>query len=188
MAREKYHALRRRRATAAVEFAVILPLMMLLVGGIVEFGRLFQVYNATNRLATQYALAWANCSESSTDTNGVCSTELSSYITANAIGNVAPQLTLSDLTLTMAEFTVTQGGTATAIYSGGYSGVNAAQLADATTRAASAFTLFPGPAAVQYVVVVEAKYAHSLDFFETLMEPFLGSYLNPACTAIQLKS
>ena len=176
------------RGAAIIEFVAVLPVMLLLLAAIVEFGRLFIVYAATDRLATNYALAWANCSENSVDTNGVCSNELANYTTAASISNVVPQLTLANLTLTMAEFTVTSGGTATAIYSGGYTGADPAQLADATTRAASAFTLFESPAAVQYVVVVEVKYTHSLQFFSKLMSPFLGGYLTPSFTTVQLKS
>jgi Flp pilus assembly protein TadG len=178
----------RSRATAALEFALIFPVMLLLIAGIVEFGSVFVAIEATNRIATQYALAWANCSENSIDTNGLCSQELTTYITAASISNVVPKLILANLTLTMVEFTVSSGGTVTAVYSRGYSAVNAAQLADATTRAGSAFTLFPGPAAVQYVVVVEAEYAYSLLFFATLMSPFLPNPLTFSYTAIQLKS
>jgi Flp pilus assembly protein TadG len=174
--------------TAAAEFGLLLPVILLIVAGIVEIGRIYQVYAATNRLATQYAVAWANCTESSTDTGGVCSTELPNYTNASAIANIAPQLTLANLTLTMAEFTVSQSGTATVIYSGGYPSANAAQLTDATTRAASAFTLYPGPAAVQYVVVVEASYRHSLSFFASVMSSILSGVLTPSVTAIQLKS
>ena len=183
----KARRVRRPHGGAVVEFALVLPVMALLLAGSVEFAHLFVIYDATNRLATQYALAWANCSENAVDVNGVCSTELPNYTAAATIGNVVPQLTLANLTLTMAEFTVSSGGTATAIYSGGYPGVDAAQLADATTRAGTAFTLFPGPSAVQYVVVVEAKYTSSL-LFTTLMSPFLGNALTPSYTTIQLKS
>jgi len=188
--RDRAKAGRRRRSSggAAIEFALIMPVMALLAGGSVEFGRLFAVTDATNQLATQYALAWANCSESSINTNGVCSQELPNYTTAASIANVAPQLVLADLTLTMVEFTVSSTGVATPVYSGGYPGVDSVQLGDATTVAGSAFTLFAGPSAVQYVVVVEAKYTHSLLIFGTLMAPFLNQYLIPSFTAVQLKS
>jgi Flp pilus assembly protein TadG len=183
--------LQTRRGAAAAELAVILPVMMLLVAGIIEFGRLYQVYEATNRLATQYALSWANCSENTTNVNGVCSAELPDYTNSTAIGNIVPELNVGSLTLTMAEFTV-KAGVATVLYSGGYasgsSSANPAQLADATTRAASAFTVYAGPAASQYVVVVEAKYQHSLAFFNTLMSPFLGNVLTPSYVVVQLKS
>jgi Flp pilus assembly protein TadG len=183
-----------RRATAAVELALILPVIMLMAAGVVECGRLYQVSTVANRLATQYAVAWANCTESSTDTGGVCATELPNYTNAAAIGNLAPQLTPSQLTLTLAEFTVTQAGVATAIYVGGNSaGVanttgDATQLADAKTRAASAFTLFPGPASVQYVVVVEVKYLHTLNYFAALMGPLLNNFLIISDAVTQLKS
>ena len=52
-----------RRGNAAIEFAIVAPVMLLLTGGIVEFGLVFKVYNSVNRLATQYASAWSDCSD-----------------------------------------------------------------------------------------------------------------------------
>jgi Flp pilus assembly protein TadG len=195
--------LRAKGGGAAAELAMIVPAALLLVAGIIEFGRLFEVYDATNRLASQYALAWANCSESNVDAGGVCSTEIATYTAPAAIGNVTPQLDPASLTLTMAEFTVSQQGAVTTLYVGGNSaGVqnttgDATQLADAQAKAAAAFTtsnggtvsyLVPGPAAVQYVVVVEVKYQHTLLFFKTLMQQYLANYLLPSYTVVQLKS
>jgi Flp pilus assembly protein TadG len=183
-----------RRAVAAVEFALIVPLMIVMVAGLVEFGRFYQVYTVANRLGTQYAVAWANCSESSTDTNGVCANEIADYTKAAAISNVAPQLTPSALTLTMAEFTVTQAGVASMIYVGGNTAGasnttgDATQLSNAKLKAATAFNVFAGPAAVQYVVVTEVKYVHTLDFFPTLMSAILGDYLTISNTSTLLKS
>jgi hypothetical protein len=36
-------------------------------------------------------------------------------------------------------------------------------------------------------VVVTATYSHSLQFFPTLMTPYLGSLLSPSYTVVQLK-
>ena len=41
------------RATAAVEFAILVPVLLLFAGGITEFGRSFAVTDAANRLATR---------------------------------------------------------------------------------------------------------------------------------------
>jgi len=54
---------RSRSGTAAIEFAFILPVLLMMFAGVVEAGRLFQVYDATNRLATQYAIVLADCSD-----------------------------------------------------------------------------------------------------------------------------
>jgi len=194
MRRPTYSRAAKSRAVASVEFALIVPGMLLMVAGLVEFGRFYQVYTVANRLASQYAVTWANCSESSTDTDGVCATELPNYTNAAAISNVVPQLSLNALTLTMAEFTVTQAGVATVLYVGGNTGGaanttgDATQLADAKNKAATAFNLFAGPAAVQYVVVTEVKYVHTLDFFPTLMSAILGDYLTFSYTSTLLKS
>lgn len=54
---------RANAGTAAIEFAFIVPIMLMLFAGVVEIGRAFQVYNAVDRLATQYAITWSDCSE-----------------------------------------------------------------------------------------------------------------------------
>ena len=46
---------RRERGAAAVEFALILPLMLLLVGGIVDFGRFFYTQNIVVNAAREGA-------------------------------------------------------------------------------------------------------------------------------------
>ena len=56
--------LRSRAATAAVEFAILVPVMLGMAGGGFELDRAFQVYNAANRLATQYAFVWSDCPDS----------------------------------------------------------------------------------------------------------------------------
>ena len=77
-----------RSATAAVEFAVLVPVMLGMAGGGFELGRAFQAYNAANRLATQYAFVWSDCSDSPA---GICLTELSTY--TPSAPNVAPMNT-----------------------------------------------------------------------------------------------
>ncbi len=50
----------RRRGQAAVEFALILPLLILIVSSVFEFGRLFLVYSSLSNAAqeaTRYAVA-----------------------------------------------------------------------------------------------------------------------------------
>jgi Flp pilus assembly protein TadG len=164
-----------KRAAAAVEFALIVPVVVFLFGAIVEYGRIFRVYAATNRLATQFAIAWADCSDSPA---GTCKTELNAYSASYTIANIAPQLTPASLTLTM--FQIQMSGTTPTIV---YSYPAAATLTAAQTTLAQA-----NFASGQTGVIVYASYAHSLDFFNTLLTPLLGSYLTPSYTVAQLKS
>jgi len=166
---------RSRSGTAMAEFAIILPIVVFMMAGVVEFGRIFQVYAALNRLATQYAIAWADCSD---DPAGTCQTELGNYSSSYSIGNVAPQLSASALSLTMFEVQMS-GSTPTVVYaypSGG--SLTAAQTAAATSAFASG----------QNGVIVTASYAHTLIFFSSLMTPLLSGVLNPTYTVVQLKS
>jgi Flp pilus assembly protein TadG len=160
--------------TAAVEFAFILPVLLLLFAGVVEIGRLFQVYDATNRLATQYAIVFADCSNVPA---GACSTELAALGSTSAIANIVPQLQTSLLSLNI--FQVSMSGTTPTVV---YSFPAGATLTAGQTLAAQG-VLANG----QSGVVVTATYSHSLQFFQTLMSPYLGSVLSPSYTAVQLK-
>ncbi|MGD0721738.1 MAG: TadE family protein [Roseiarcus sp.] len=162
-------------AAAATEFTLVLPLIVLMFAAIVEFGAIFQVYAATNRIATQFAIAWADCSDSPI---GTCQTELNTYTSSFTIANIAPQLTPANLTLTM--FEVQMAGTTPTII---YAYPAAATLTAAQTAAAQAAF-----SATQTGVIVTASYVHTLQFFSFLMTPFLGANLNPTYTVIQLKS
>jgi hypothetical protein len=174
--------------SATIELALILPVVMLLIAGIVEIGRLFEVYTATNRLAAQYASSWAYCP----DSNGSCNTELTYYVDPIKISNVVPQLNLANVHLYMAEYTVLDAaGVLSApviLYSGGYQpGSNDA--VNAAAAAASYTTATAQPDAVaQHVVVVIATYNHSLSFFSYYMTPILSAYLTPTFTVAQLKN
>jgi Flp pilus assembly protein TadG len=167
--------LRSDRASAAVEFALISPIVLLMLAGVVETGRFLQVYDAVNRLANQYAIAWADCSDQPA---GTCSTELNSYTSAFTIANFAPELTESNVTLSMFEVTMS-GSTPTIVYA--YPS-NATMSATQISAAQTAFS------AGQIGVVVTASYQHSLIFFSHQMTPYLGSYLSPSYTTAQLKS
>lgn len=167
--------LRSRRGSAAIEFALVVPVLLALAAGIVEIGLIFKIYNGANRLATQYAIAWSDC----TDTPpGTCLTELSSYSSSNTVSNLVPQLVPANVTLQM--FQVLMSGTTPVVT---YSYPGSASLNSAQTAAAQAAF-----SSGQKGVVVTASYQHSLNFFSTFMTPFLGSRLNPSYTVTQLKS
>lgn len=163
------------RGTAAVEFAILVPVLLLFAAGVTEFGRYFAVSDAANRLATQYAAAWADCSDVPA---GTCSTELSTFASANVIANVAPQLIASRTTLTM--FQVSMSGTTPTIVSAYPSG--GALSAPQVTAARASFTNG------QSGVVVTVAYNHSLAYFSNLMSPYLSSLLSISYTVTQLKS
>jgi Flp pilus assembly protein TadG len=165
---------RSKTGSAAVEFAFIMPILLAMFAGVVEIGRIFQVYNATNRLATQFANVYADCSDSPA---GTCSTELSALASTSTISNIVPQLDSSHLSLSV--FQVSMSGTTPTIV---YASPSGATLTAAQTSAAQALLTSGQPG-----VVVTATYTHSLQFFQTLMNPYLGSLLTPSYTAVQLK-
>jgi hypothetical protein len=148
--------------------------MLMMCAGVVEIGRLFQVYNATNRLATQYAIVYSDCSDSPA---GTCNAELSSLGATSSISNIVPQLQISVLSLTI--FQVSMSGTTPSVV---YSYPTAATLS-ASQVAAAQGVLTDG----QSGVVVTATYNHTLQFFKTLMMPYLASALTASYTAVQLK-
>jgi len=167
--------LRARTGTAAVEFAIVAPVMVLLAGGSVELGRVFQVYDAANRLATQYAFTWADCSDSPV---GTCLTELSSYTSSSSLANIAPQLTTSNISMRMFQVTVA-GSNVNVVYA-----YPSGQTLNATETAAATSTLTNG----QSGVVVSISYVHQLIAFGTLMSPIIGSSFTVGYTVAQIKA
>jgi len=163
-----------RRGTAAIEFALVAPLLLLLTAGIVEFGRIYVVYDAIDRIASQYAIAWADCTDSPA---GACQTEISSYASTNTLTNFTPQIFSARLTLQM--FQITMSGTTPTIV---YASPTGATLSSAQTSLAQS-TFSSG----QSAVIVTATYSHSLAYFPTFMTRYLGAYLTPSFTVAQLK-
>jgi Flp pilus assembly protein TadG len=160
--------------TAAIEFAFIVPILLLMMAGVVEIGRLYQVYNATNRLASQYAIVYADCSDRPV---GTCSTELSALGSTSAISNIVPQLQTSLLSISIFQVSMS-GTTPTVVYS----------YPSGATMTASQVTAAQGVLSNgQAGIVVTATYNHTLQFFQALMTPYLASVLTASYTAVQLK-
>jgi Flp pilus assembly protein TadG len=168
------HWLGSTNGTAGVEFALIAPLLLLFAGAIAEFGMIFQVYNATDRLAAQYAISWADCSDLPA---GTCQTELATYTASAAVSNVVPQLKPANVTLKMFQLQMS-GSTPVVVYA--YP--SGASLTSQQITAAQG-VLQSG----QSGVLVTATYQHSLNLFSALMSPYLASKLNPSYTVVQLK-
>ena len=166
---------RSKRGTAAIEFAIVVPVMVAMAGGGFELGRAFQAYNAANRLATQYAFTWSDCSDSPT---GTCLTELGTYTPSAALANIAPQLITANISLRMFQVTVS-GSTVNVVYA--YP--NGATPTPAEQTAATS-TLTNG----QSGVVVTVSYVHQLLVFTTLMNPIIGSSFTMAFTVVQVKA
>jgi Flp pilus assembly protein TadG len=162
------------KGSAAIEFAVVAPLLVLIIAAVVEYGRIFSVYKAVNRLASQYAISWADCYDSPA---GTCSTEMALYTPTYSIRNVAPELTYTNVTLKMFQVKM-NGVTPNVVYA--YP-ASSALSSSQTSLAQSTFSNG------QSGVVITVSYAHSLLFFPSAMSSFLGSLLTPSSTALQLK-
>ena len=167
--------LKARTATSAVEFAIVVPVMIAMMGGGFELSRAFQAYDAVNRLATQYAFVWADCSDSPV---GTCLTELGTYTPSAALANIAPQLTTANIGLRMFQVTVAASNV-NVVYA-----YPSGQTLTAAEQAAATAALNNG----QTGVVVSISYVHSLLVFTTLMSPIIGSSYTMAFTVVQVKA
>lgn len=176
------------QAVAALEFALISPVLLLLIAGVVEFGRAFQVYEAVNQLTSQYAIAFADCN----DYGDPCSTELATYTNANAVKNIFPQLVYSNLSLQVFQVlmnTSTPYAVSVTYPSGGtLTSAQTTAVQTALTAAAQSALAYENNQPSICGVIVTASYTHSLAYFPTLMTPLLGSYLTPSSTVVQLKT
>jgi Flp pilus assembly protein TadG len=162
------------RGIASIEFALLASTLLLLAAGTVELSRCLQMYRAINRLTTQYAIAWADCTDTPA---GTCRTELANYVTSGAIANIAPELTTALVSIRM--FQVTMSGSTPTVT---YSFPNGSALS--TTERAMAVNLL---ADTQAGVIVTGSYTHTVTFFPKVMNAALAPYLSPSFTVAQMK-
>lgn len=163
-----------RDATSGTEFGLILPILMLMIAGLVEFGQIQRVYAVSNRLASQIATAWADCSDTPA---GTCSTEMNTYVASATLGNVAPQLTTANVTIQMFWMQITPT-TSTVTYSyPALASPTAAQVTNARNRFGSG-----------NIVIVSVTYSHSLMFFGSWISTYLSGSLTPSYSFAQLRS
>jgi Flp pilus assembly protein TadG len=167
--------LKAKGGTAGIEFAFVAPVMLLMAAGITEVGRYYSVYDATNRLADQYASAWADCTDVPA---GTCATELATFTSASTIANIVPALVPAQTSISM--FQILMVGTTPTVVSSYPTG--ASLSGSQITAATAAFT------SGQSGVIVTVSYNHTLAYFPASMNPILGSALNFSYTVVQLKS
>ena len=161
---------------AGTEFALIVPILIALGAGVVEFGLAYHVFNQTNRLATQYATVWSDCIDT---TATACQAELSTYTASATIGNVVPQLKAANVTLQMFQVKMS-GANPTVVFA-----YPTGAALSASQTAAVRKTVADG----QTGVVVTVSYAHSFDFFPQVVTQFFGgTVLTPSYTVAQLKT
>lgn len=169
-----HNMIRDRSGAVAVEFALILPAMLLLAGAIFGIGSVLRAYAATNRLTMEYAISYANCSDTA---SGVCQTELNQYGTAAALGNVAPRLTASNITLSMAQV-IMNGSTLSVEYA-----YPSSLLLSAAQQSALQAILSSGETGV----VVSVTYQYQVPLFAAILAPIIGSSFTISDTVAQLK-
>jgi Flp pilus assembly protein TadG len=165
--------LRARGGTAAIEFAFVAPVLILLAAGVAEIGRALAFFNSVNQLAAQYASAWADCQ----DVASSCSTELGYYTSAYSIQNVAPNLKTTALILNMAEVTMS-GTTPTVVYGYPSTTLTAAETAAAQANFSSG----------QTGVIVYVSYTYTLAYFPTYMSSIMANALTATYTFAQIKN
>ena len=166
---------RARRGSAAVEFAIIAPIVIVILGGLFEVGRAFQTLTAVNELASQYAISWSDCSDNPA---GTCNTEIGLYSPSAAISNLAPQLTAANVTLQM--FQVTMSGTTPSVTYAYPSG--AGLTAGQTAAAQAAFT------SGQTGVIVTVSYTYNVTVFPGMLSGIIPASFPMSFTVAQLKA
>jgi Flp pilus assembly protein TadG len=86
---------RLRRGAAAVELAVLLPVLTLLFVGIIDFGRVFYYYQIVTDCASDGALYASSSTANSTNTTAISSAALA------GASNLSPQPTVTPSTVTV---------------------------------------------------------------------------------------
>ncbi|HEV8553244.1 MAG TPA: TadE/TadG family type IV pilus assembly protein [Casimicrobiaceae bacterium] len=87
------------RGAAAVEFAIVLTLMLLITAGIFEFGRAFQYYDALAK-ATRAGARLMSAAPKATISSVAVTNAKSLVVTAANAANLKPQLTAADVVVT----------------------------------------------------------------------------------------
>jgi Flp pilus assembly protein TadG len=91
----------RSRGAAAVEFGIVLTLMLLIVAGIFEFGRAFQYYDALAK-ATRDGARYMSTAPKATINSVAVSDAQNLVVAAANAANLKPALTTGDVVVTCA--------------------------------------------------------------------------------------
>ncbi|HUO23941.1 MAG TPA: TadE family protein [Caulobacteraceae bacterium] len=158
----------------AVEFAIIAPMMIVILAGIYEIGHAFQAMTAANALASQYAISWADCQDNPT---GTCLTEMGLYTPTDSIANLEPQLTASSVNVEM--FQVSMTGT-TPVVTYAYplaTPLTASQITAAQTSLQNG----------QTGVIVTVNYTYTVSIFPSAIGNLIPTSIPMSYTVVQLK-
>jgi Flp pilus assembly protein TadG len=160
---------RDRRGVAAVEFAFVLPLLLVLLAGALETRRLWQASRAINTLAAQAALVIADCAATPPAT---CANDVQRMLAA--VGTLAPHLDRTQLTMEAVEIARTAG---------------VAQFVSGSAALAGA--LAPNVLALfrdgQTAVIVRVRYTHMPTVFRNFLPDAVPEILRFDITASALK-
>src|SRR5947199_7047109 len=87
------------RGAAAVEFALVLTVMLLITAGIFEFGRAFQYYDALAKATRDGARYMSSAAKATISSVAVATAKNLVVAEANA-ANLSPALTVAEVTVT----------------------------------------------------------------------------------------
>lgn len=100
MMRRDLHIVNRIGGAAAVEFAILLPLLILIVGGIIEFGRVFWYYDALTKATRDGARYLSIAPMSSYSDSGAIADAARGIVTGAVTNAGLPSFTNSNVSIT----------------------------------------------------------------------------------------
>jgi Flp pilus assembly protein TadG len=160
-------------AIAAIEFAIIVPVVIALFATMLEFGLYYRSLDAVNKLASQYAIAWADCSD---DTS--CGSEATAFSSSTLATNLTQGLAPASYSVRMFKVSVS-GTTITADVK-----IPSTATVDTNERTAILNKIASG----QEGVIVTVSYTHSAQFFASTANTFFSPYFNIKARVVQLKN
>jgi len=164
------------RAIAAIEFAIIVPVVLALAATTLEFGMYYRALDAVNKLAAQYAIAWADCAgatECQAEANVFSSTTLANNLTSGSL--VAANLSFRLYQAKRQNSTTLYAPTVA---------IPSATVPDSNEKAA---ILNKVETNEKFGVVVTITYTHVPQFFASTANAFLAPYLTIRARVAQLQ-
>lgn len=165
-------AVRDNNASIAVEFAFLMPVLILLLGGSFELSGAIQANAHLTTMVGQVALSWGDCVDNPT---GTCQTEMSQYVSSNTKSEIARSLDPGQFSLNLWQVSVS-GTTVSTTY--GTTGL---------TPAATAAALAQIPGGNSGVVVI-GSYFYRPRVFTVVTQPFIGNGYAFSQTAVARKT